>query len=75
MNYWNPACHRIATGVAGVYSQILNRGAMDSGACSCGMIAGSIHEIRTVNELIDRIMSEAERLIRERLAAMLNDAR
>jgi len=48
-------------------------GAMDAGACSCGMVAGSIRDMPTVKELIDRIMSEAEGLLRERLAAMLND--
>ena len=40
---------------------------MDAGAWSCGMVAGLIHDIPTVAELIDRIMAEAERLIRERL--------
>ena len=39
------------------------------------MVAGSIHDILTVKELIDHIISEAEGLIRERLAATLNDGR
>ena len=34
---------------------------MDAGGWSCGMVAGLIHDIPTVKQLIDRIMSEAER--------------
>ncbi len=33
------------------------------------MVAGLIHDIPTCKELIDRIMAEADALIRERLAA------
>ena len=40
---------------------------MDAGAWSCGMVAGLIHDIPTVKELIDRIMYEANALIQERL--------
>jgi nitronate monooxygenase len=47
-------------------------GDMDSGAWSCGMVAGLIHDIPTVKELIDRIMAEAEGIIRQRLSGMLN---
>ena len=54
--------------VAGVYPRIMLEGAMDAGAWSCGMVAGLIHDIPTVKELIDRIMDEAERIIRQRLA-------
>jgi nitronate monooxygenase len=32
------------------------------------MVAGLIHDVPTVKELIDRIMSEAETIITERLA-------
>ena len=39
-------------------------GEMDAGAWSCGMVAGLIHDIPTVRELIDRIMAEADRIIR-----------
>ena len=38
-----------------------SEGEMDAGAWSCGMVAGLIHDIPTVRELIDRIMAEAER--------------
>ena len=37
-------------------------GDMDAGAWSCGMVAGLINDIPTCQELIDRIMSEAEAL-------------
>ena len=54
--------------VAGVYPKIMMEGAMDAGAWSCGMVAGLIHDVPTVAELIDRIMAEADALISERLA-------
>ncbi len=57
--------------VAGVYPRILMEGDMDAGAWSCGMVAGLIDDIPTVAELIDRIMADAERLIRERLVGLL----
>ncbi len=49
--------------VAGVYPRIMLQGEMDAGAWSCGMVAGLIHDIPTCQELIDRIMSEAEAII------------
>jgi nitronate monooxygenase len=45
---------------------------MDAGAWSCGMVAGLINDIPTCKELIDRIMAEAEAIIRERLTGFLN---
>lgn len=54
--------------VAGVYPKIMMDGAMDAGAWSCGMVAGLIHDIPNVKELIDRIMAEADALMTERLA-------
>ncbi|MFN3500846.1 MAG: NAD(P)H-dependent flavin oxidoreductase [Allorhizobium sp.] len=57
--------------VAGVYPKIMTEGDMDAGAWSCGMVAGLIHDIPTCQELIDRIMAEAEDIIRNRLAGML----
>src|SRR5512140_3621865 len=53
--------------VAGVYPRIMLDGEMDAGAWSCGMVAGLIDDIPTCAELIERIMAEAERLIRGRL--------
>ncbi len=58
----------IAEYVGGVYPKIMREGAMDAGAWSCGMVAGLIHDIPTVQELIDRIMNGAEAIIKERLA-------
>jgi nitronate monooxygenase len=46
-------------------------GEMEAGAWSCGMVAGLIHDIPTCKELIDRIMSEAEQIIRGRLEGFL----
>ncbi len=57
--------------VAGVYPRIMSEGDMDAGAWSCGMVAGLIHDIPTCQELIDRIMAEAEGIIRQRLEGML----
>jgi len=53
--------------VAGVYPRIMQKGDMDAGAWSCGMVAGLIHDIPTVQELIDNIMAEADSIINERL--------
>jgi len=53
--------------VAGVYPRIMQQGDLDAGAWSCGMVAGLIHDIPTVAELIDNIMSEAGRIINDRL--------
>ena len=61
----------IAPEVAGVYPRILQDGEMDAGAWSCGMVAGLIHDIPTCKELIDRIMAQAEDIIRSRLAGMV----
>lgn len=55
--------------VAGVYPRVMQDGDMDAGAWSCGMVAGLIYDIPSVAELIDRIMSEADAIIRERLSA------
>ena len=57
--------------VSGVYPRILQGGEMDAGIWSCGMVAGLIHDVPTVQELIDRIMTEANTIIRERLLAAL----
>ena len=56
--------------VAGVYPKIMIDGTMEAGAWSCGMVAGLIHDIPSVKELIDRIMVEADGIIRQRLAGM-----
>lgn len=58
--------------VAGVYPRIMLDGQMDAGAWSCGMVAGLIHDIPTCKELVDRIMAEAEQIIRGRLLGFLD---
>jgi NADH:quinone reductase (non-electrogenic) len=57
--------------VAGVYPKIMIDGDMDAGAWSCGMVVGLINDIPSVKELIDRVMSEAEEIIRKRLGGFL----
>ena len=57
--------------VAGIYPKVMVDGDMDVGAWSCGMVVGLIHDIPTVKELIDRIMADAEKLIRQRLVGLL----
>ena len=54
--------------VAGVYPRIMKEGDMDAGAWSCGMVAGLINDIPTCQELVDRIMAEADAIITDRLA-------
>ena len=58
--------------VAGIYPRVMINGEMDAGAFSCGMVVGLINDIPTVKELIDRIMAEAEQLIRGRLTGFLD---
>ena len=53
--------------VAGIYPKIMQDGAMDAGAWSCGMVAGLIHDIPTCRQLIDGIMLEANDIIHRRL--------
>ena len=57
--------------VAGVYPRVMRDGEMDAGAWSCGLVAGLIDDIPSCKELIDRIMREAEQLIRGRLQGLV----
>ena len=52
--------------VAGVYPKIMQEGTME--AWSCGMVAGLIHDIPTCKELVERIVSDAEEIIKSRLS-------
>ena len=61
----------IAPEVAGLYPRVMQEGEVEAGAWSCGMVAGLISDIPTVKELIDRIMADAERIIRGRLERMV----
>ena len=58
--------------VAGVYPRVMYQGEMDAGAWSCGMVAGLIHDVPTVAELMDRIMAQAAEIIQGRMASMLS---
>jgi nitronate monooxygenase len=60
----------IRENVGGLYPRILGDGEMDAGPWSCGMVAGLIHDVPTVAELIDRIMAEANEIIRRRLPGL-----
>jgi len=61
----------VAPYVAGVYGKVMKDGELDAGAWSCGMVAGLIDDIPTCKELIDRIMKDAEDIIKNRLMKML----
>ncbi|PHY18312.1 nitronate monooxygenase family protein [Caulobacter sp. BP25] len=50
----------------------LESGDVDHGVWTAGMVQGLIHDVPTVRELVDRIVSEAEALIRGRLAGMVS---
>ena len=58
----------IAEEVGGVYPRIMEEGDMEAGAWSCGMVAGLVYDIPTVQELVDRIIQEADSLIAQRLS-------
>ena len=58
--------------VVSIYPKVMIDGDMDAGAWSCGMVVGLIHDIPTVAELIDRIMADAQQLIRNRLVGLLD---
>ena len=57
--------------VAGIYPKVMQQGELEAGAWSCGMVAGLIHDIPTVAELMARIMREADSLITQRLAGLV----
>lgn len=49
--------------VAGAYPKVMQQGDLEAGAWSCGLVAGLIHDVPTCQELVDRIMGEAETII------------
>ena len=53
--------------VAGVYHIVMMEGEPEAGAWSCGMVAGLVKDIPTVEELINTIMKEAEEIIASKL--------
>ena len=61
----------ISEEVMGVYPRVMIDGDMDAGAWSCGIVAGLINDIPSCEELINRIMAEAESLIKDRLTGIV----
>ncbi len=59
----------LVSGAAG--RELLETGDLSRGVFWAGMVQGLIHDIPTVQELVDRIIAEAEALVRERLEGML----
>jgi NAD(P)H-dependent flavin oxidoreductase YrpB (nitropropane dioxygenase family) len=58
--------------VAGVKGRhVLEAGELDYGIWSAGMVQGLIHDVPTVQELVHRIVREAEAIIAERLGGMM----
>ena len=58
--------------VAGVRGRTaMDEGDTDGGIWSAGMIQGLINDIPTVKELIDRIVADAEDIIRKRMSSMV----
>jgi NAD(P)H-dependent flavin oxidoreductase YrpB (nitropropane dioxygenase family) len=45
----------------------MHEGTMEAGAWSCGMVAGLVNDIPTVQDLINNIMSQANEIISSRL--------
>ena len=59
--------------VAGVRGRkVFDDGDVDAGIWTAGTVMGLIHDIPTVEELISRMVSEAEDIIIDRLADMVN---
>lgn len=48
-------------------------GDVNAGAWSCGLVASLIHDIPTCDELVNRIVKEAEDIIRGRLLGFYNE--
>src|SRR5690554_4710468 len=59
----------LVTGAKG--KLVLQEGKMDEAAWSCGMVVGLINDIPSCDELVSRIMAEAEGIVRQRLAGFL----
>jgi NAD(P)H-dependent flavin oxidoreductase YrpB (nitropropane dioxygenase family) len=59
----------LVSGVAG--KELLQTGDLSKGVFWAGMVQGLIHDIPTCQELISRIVADAESIIRSRLAGMM----
>ena len=58
--------------VAGVYPKVMIDGDMEVGAWSCGMVAGLIDDVPSVQALVDGIVREAEGIIKDRLSSLVS---
>ncbi|MDP3674268.1 MAG: nitronate monooxygenase family protein [Novosphingobium sp.] len=63
----------LVAGTAG--RELLETGDMSKGVFWAGMVQGLIHDIPTCKELIDRIVGDAQTIVRERLEGMLGLSR
>ena len=62
----------VAPLVAGAAGRVLlQTGDMDAGVFWAGMVQGLIHDVPTCDELISRIIAEAEQIVQARLAGMI----
>jgi len=62
----------VAPLVAGAAGRVLlQTGDMDAGVFWAGMVQGLIHDVPTCDELVARIIAEAEQIVRARLAGMI----
>ena len=52
-------------------ASVYEDGNLDGGVWTAGMVAGLIHDIPTVKELVERIVEEAESIVRGRLMGMI----
>ena len=57
--------------VVGVYPKVMLEGDIDAGAWSCGMVAGLIKDLPSCDELVKKIINEADVIISERLSGMI----
>jgi nitronate monooxygenase len=56
-----------------VGKEMLEMGDVDRGTLAAGQCIGLIRDIPTCRELLDRIMAEAEEIIKTRFARMLSE--
>lgn len=61
----------ISEEVVGVYPKVMLEGDIDAGAWSCGMVAGLIKDLPSCDELVKKIINEADVIISERLSGMI----
>jgi len=59
--------------VGGGYPKVMDDGDMEAGAWSCGMVVGLINDIPSCQELIDRLVADAQNIIRDKLTEFLVD--